>query len=515
MQPVHFTNGRFITAEKTGGTPTELLASPGRIQELGTTLRGTAARIVDLKGRVVIPGPVDAHCHLVSYGMSHLREADLRGAHSLAELGERLHAQVTRAGLRDGDGRWLLARCFDQEVLPGGVWPSRRELDALVPDRPCRLLRVCGHALVANTPALLAAGLDPRERHGEFPEGVLTEEAMAPVHRAVPKPDAADWLLAARWACTEAARAGFVGIHSLMANAAEVRALQDLRWSDGLPVRVVMQLPYSLLDHAQGAGLRTGFGDDRLSIGAIKLFSDGSLGARTAALLEPYADAPGTRGELIFPPDELRRRVVEIYAAGFQACIHAIGDDALRVTLDALDDARRAVYGEGAPAHPPRVEHASLVNAELVQRMRATGAGAAIQPQFAWSDYWAPERLGESRARGCYAFRTLWEAGVPLAGSTDCPVEVLDAMAAIGQLVYRPSWSPDEGLPLEAAVRVFSEGSYTLRGGFPPGTGRLAPGELADFVVLEEDPRAVLADQISQIPVAMTVVGGEITYARE
>jgi len=291
----------------------------------------------------------------------------------------------------------------------------------------------------------------------------------------------------------------------LMADEREVRALIDLRREGPLPVRVLMQLPYSMLEHAAGIGLRTGYGGDYLSIGAIKLFSDGSLGARTAALLEPYTDDPTTVGELIYPPDELARRVQRVHAAGFQVCIHAIGDRAMETTLDAIES---AVNVHGPWSFPPRIEHASLVNPRILARMRSLGVGAAIQPQFARSDYWAPERLGSDRARGCYAFHTLAEAGIPLAGSTDCPVEELDAMAAIGQAVTRPEWSPQESLPLDRVLRLFSEGAYALRG-FPPGTGRLAPGQAADFVVLEADPRRAPPAEIERIPVFMTVVGGE------
>lgn len=181
----------------------------------------------------------------------------------------------------------------------------------------------------------------------------------------------------------------------------------------------------------------------------------------------------------------------------------------MEVTLDAIEAAPTG----GVPwSFPPRIEHASLVNARIIQRMQRLGVGAAVQPQFARSDYWAPDRLGEQRAAFCYAFRTLWEMGIPLAGSTDCPVERMAALAAIGQMVHRPEWSPEERIPPADALRIFSEGSYALQG-CPSGTGSLAPGQLADFVVLEEDPRTVPAAEVERIPVAMTVVGGNIRYS--
>jgi predicted amidohydrolase YtcJ len=509
-----FVNGRFWSPGAAIPEASCLVTRGGRIESVlpeGAWMPLSedgpgGIRVVDLGGRAAVPGPVDAHCHLVSYGMIRLREADLRGCRSLEEAGERLREHAARLRLRPGDGRWLLGRGFDQELLPEGRWPTRHDLDRIAAEVPLRITRVCGHAVAANTAALRAAGLAPEEQSARLPEGVLTEERIGPLSAAIPEPTDPEWLEAARWACAEAARVGFVGVHSLMAHAAEVRALVDLRREGPLPVRVTMQLPYALLEHASGLGLRTGFGDDTLRVGAVKLFSDGSLGARTAALLQPYSDDPSSDGELIHAPEALARKVTRVYEAGFQVCIHAIGDRAMQATLDAIQAA------QGIPnPFPPRIEHASLVNADLVSRMKDLGVGAAIQPQFARSDCWAPDRLGEERARGCYAFRTLWEAGIPLAGSTDCPVEPLDALAALGQLVHRPPWSPDEGLPLEAALRVFSEGSYALLG-CPPGTGQLAVGEYADFLVLEEDPRAAPPEAIEKIPVAMTVVGGRISF---
>jgi predicted amidohydrolase YtcJ len=514
MAPVLFINGRFWPAEPDAPEPRALLARDGRIEALALTppeLGGPGgAEVIDLEGRIAVPGPVDAHCHLVSYGMIRLREADLRGARSLDDLRQRLHEHAALLKLRTGEDRWLLGRAFDQDLLAERRWPDRRDLDAIAPDIPLRITRVCGHALVANTAALRRAGLEPDARHGGFPEGVLTENAMAPIYQAIPQPGPEEWLEAARWACREAARVGFVGVHSLMAHAAEIRALVDLRREGPLPVRVRMQLPYALLEHAAALGLRTGYGDDYLRIGAVKLFSDGSLGARTAALLGPYTDDPGTAGELIYEPEELTRRVRRVFDAGFQVCIHAIGDRAMQVTLDAVWDAPlRADGSREGWAFPPRIEHASLISPAILGQMRELGVGAAIQPQFAHSDYWTPERLGTERARWCYAFRSLCEAAIPLAGSTDCPVETLDAMAAIGQLVHRPEWSPDEGLPLDTTLRIFSEGSYALDG---RRGGRLAEGEPADFLVLEEDPRAVPPAEIQHVPVAMTIVGGQVAH---
>jgi predicted amidohydrolase YtcJ len=502
--PITYVNGRFWPAGAGGARA--LLAQAGRIVALDPPHWPSDARVIDLGGRAVIPGPVDSHCHLVSWGMQEMREADLRGAGSLPEIEARLAAHAGRLGLRPGDGRWLLGRGFEQDLLAEARWPTRADLDRLAPDRPLRITRVCGHALVANTAALAAAGLDPETRHSGLPEGVLTEEAQAPIYRSLPEPSPAEWRHAARSACLAAARAGFVGVHCLIAHGRELRALVELDAESPLPVRITMQLPYSLLREAEALGLRTGFGSETLTVGAIKLFSDGSLGARTAALHAPYSDDSGTAGELIYPPDELAERVRRVYEAGFQVCVHAIGDRAMDVTLDAISAAELEQAAAGRTRlWPPRIEHASLVNPEIVARMRRLGVAAAIQPQFAWSDYWAPERLGPERTPGCYAFRTLWEAGIPLAGGTDCPVERLDALAAIGNAVHRPDWSPGEALPLEATLRIFSEGAYALLG---RSGGRLQPGDWADFVVLNRDPRAVEPAEVAALRPEVTVVAG-------
>lgn len=517
MSHTLYVNGRVLTPGRNRAEATSLLAHAGRVVALdvGRDSAPAGTTEVDLRGGTALPGPVDAHCHLVSYGMVQLREADLRGADSLDEIARRLRALAARepGGAGGSRPRWLLGRGFEQDRLVERRWPTRQDLDEVAPDTPVRITRVCGHAMVANSAALRAAGLDPEgpypQGEGVFPEGVLTEEAQAPIHRAIPSPTADEWLEAARWACGAAARAGFVGVHSLMAHRDEMRALVRLRAEGLLPVRVQMQPPFAMVDQLEATGLQTGFGDEFLVLGAVKLFSDGSLGARTAAMIEPYSDDSATCGELIYPPDELAEHVRRVLAAGFQVCVHAIGDRAMEVTLDAIEHGLAAA---GPQPMPPRIEHASVVNAGIVRRMRALHVAAAIQPQFASSDYWVPERLGPARARGCYAFRTLWDAGVPMAGSTDCPVERLDALAAIGNLIDRPAWSPDEGLPLEGALRVFSEGAYALQGRVG---GRLSPGDYSDFIVLNRDPRSVAPEEVEHLSVTMTVVGGQVVYRAE
>jgi len=266
-----------------------------------------------------------------------------------------------------------------------------------------------------------------------------------------------------------------------------------------LKIRVRMQLPYSLLEHAAATGLATGFGDEWLTIGAIKIFSDGSLGARTAALREEYADDPGNRGQLIFDQAELDRRVQAVADAGFQVAVHAIGDAALEQVLLSFERCRN-------PQPRPRVEHASLCPPDLMQRMRALGVVAAVQPQFIVSDFWTPERLGLERDRWAYPFRTMLDQGIVVAGSTDCPVEALDALQAWQRAIDRDGRRPEENLSAEEALRLFTEGSAAAAGE-ESEAGRLQRGMRADFVTLQEecDPEHA---RIEKQRVTSTFVGG-------
>lgn len=475
----------------------------GQFEELAPSLR-SGAEPLDLEGACIIPGPVDAHVHLVSHGFSHRLAADLRGCRSIEEIVGRLREHA-RSHLRPNDGAWLLGRGFDQEMLTDGRWPTRTDLEGASPERPCRISRVCGHALVANSLAEGAAAIT-----APAPEGLYTEERMGPFFAALPEPTLEEWLHIARWAVREAARVGYTGVHCLVAGAHELRALHQLHEAGELPIRVRLQIPFSLLSAARELGQRTGFGDQWLHLGSVKIFSDGSFGARTAALREPYHDAPGNSGELIRGADELTGMVREVAATGFQVCIHAIGDLALEAVLTAFE----RVAAE-RPLWRPRVEHASTTPPDLIRRMKAMGAVAVVQPQFVESDFWLDERLGPERIAWGYAFRSLLDGGVPVAGSSDCPVEELNALEAIGAAVARPgaAWARehDQELTVAQAVEVFTHGS-AYAGGWERELGRLRSGYLADFVALDGDPREVRPAAIRNLQVVGTVVGGELVY---
>jgi predicted amidohydrolase YtcJ len=281
-------------------------------------------------------------------------------------------------------------------------------------------------------------------------------------------------------------------------------AYARLRRRGALPIRIVGMPPHDAVEQLHAHGINTTFGDDTPRFGAAKLFSDGSLGAQTAWLREPYADKPETRGIRIHDPQELKRKCADAQAKGFQLAIHAIGDEALRETLDAIEF---ALAGDDNRLHRHRVEHASMCPPDCVERMARLKIVATLQPQFVTSDTWTPDRVGPARVASCYPFKSMLNAGIPITLSSDCPVEKLDAFQAIASAVGRHEWSPHETLSPEEAIRAYCLGSaYAAH--MEDCVGSMEAGKLADFVVLSGDPTKASAAQIRSMRAQQVYVGG-------
>jgi predicted amidohydrolase YtcJ len=262
--------------------------------------------------------------------------------------------------------------------------------------------------------------------------------------------------------------------------------------------------PYSAVAQLHAHGINTTFGDEWLNVGAAKLFSDGSLGAQTAWLAEPYADKPSTRGIRIYDPEDLKAKAADAQAKGFQLAIHAIGDQAVRETLDAIEF---ALAGASNEMHRHRIEHASVTAPDCMERMAKHKIVATLQPQFVTSDTWTGERLGPVRTKWAYPFREMIDRGIPVTLSSDCPVERLDAFQAIASAVGRAPWSPEQTITAEDAIRAHCMGS-AYAGLAENRVGSLEAGKLADFVVLSGDPTALSGDEIRALNVDRLFVGG-------
>ena len=484
-----------------------------------------ATKVVDLRGRLVVPGFNDAHVHFLSGGFG-LLSVDLRDAKDEADLARRLgaHARTLPAGTWIQEGNW------DHESWPSKALPTRQLVDPATPDHPVFVQRLDGHMALANSRAIQLAGVtrdtpDPpggtivRDAQGE-PTGVFKDNAADLVARVIPEPSREMNLRAARAALAEAAR---VGVTSIQDNSS-VDALPtylELRRRGELTARMsVWRYASSALLPLKQAGVRTGLGDDWVRLGALKILSDGSMGAGTAAFFEPYADDPKTSGLLLHAVPDLERLILEADAAGFQLAVHAIGDRANSLVLDAFEKAARA---NGPRDRRFRIEHAQVVRKADLARYKALGVVASIQPSHCIDDMrWAEKRIGHARAADSYNFRSFVASGIPVAFGTDWFVEPLDPRLGLYAAVTREfpgggppgGWFPEEKISLEDAIDLYTRGSAYAEGS-EAVKGTLEPGRLADLVVFAADLFRVPPRQILATPVDLTVVGGRVVFERD
>lgn len=476
---------------------------------------------LDLPRSTVVPGLIDAHGHVAGLGLAKLR-VDLAGTRDKSDVLERL-----RAFARDlPRGAWLLGRGWDQNDWPGREFPTAADLDAAFPDRPVWLRRVDGHAAWGNTAALRVAR---RELAGDWqppggqilrdgagrPTGVFIDAAMDLVESGIPPLDDATAVRALELGMAEAARHGLTGVHDAGVPLADLQRYQRLADAGRMPVRISAMADGDgpALARLCEAGLYR-HPSGRLQMRAVKLYVDGALGSRGAALIEPYTDAPASRGLLLLEPADLRAVVRRARDCGVQVATHAIGDRGNREVLDAYEAARLP------PGHRWRIEHAQVLSPADLPRLARLGIIASMQPTHATSDMpWAENRLGPERIHGSYAWRRLRDSGARLALGSDFPVEAVDPRLGLyaaatrmdGEGMPAGGWRPEEkltafealrGFTLDAAYASFSEQEV----------GSLEPGKRADFVVLGEDPLAVEPRALRDLTVQATYVDGRPTY---
>ena len=299
-------------------------------------------------------------------------------------------------------------------------------------------------------------------------------------------------------------------IHWLINTPAEIRIIQNLHKQKKLLLRVYIIIPLKLLNYLAKLGLHTGFGDNRIRIGCIKIFSDGSLGAHTAALSQPYHDKPTRKGIMLHSTKELTRLVAKAHKAKLQLAIHAIGDQAIDVVLTVLEKTVREAPRKN---HRHRIEHASVLNRKLIQRMKRLNVIASMQPHFVISDFWVTNRVGPTRARWVYPFKTLIQNNICVSGGSDCPIEPIDPLLGIWAAVAREVF-PEERITVDDALRLYT--TNAAYASFEENVkGSIEVGKLADFAVLSHDPYEIPPDKIRDIKVEMTVIGGSAVYVRQ
>jgi len=532
-------HGVFYPVEPSGRVSGSLAVRGGRIVYLGDdagalALRGSATQVIELSGRAVTPGLIDAHSHLKGLGAA-LDQVDLGGAASYEEVVRRVR-EAAAAGRHGGDagdhrpGDWVFGRGWDQNLWPDKRFPEHPTLSRAVPDRPVWLTRVDGHAALLNARAMAALGIDAATRDPQGgrllrdaagqPTGVLIDRAMDLAH--LPAPTAADRERQLAAAARHCVAFGLTTVTDMGIGEEDYEAYSALRRGGRLPLRAALFVgdDEALLARWFERGPEIDPAA-RITVRGVKLYADGALGSRGAALLEPYSDDPANLGLQVSTGAHLEAVARQAAAHGFQVAIHAIGDRGGLVALDAMERALRALGG------PPserrfRLEHAQVLRLQDIERLARLGIIASMQPTHATSDMpWARDRLGEARLAGAYAWRKVLAAGGRLALGSDFPVESADPRLGIYAAVTRQDlagqppggWLPGERLSREEALRGFTlDAAWSLF--LEREVGSLEIGKRADLVVFAADPMTVPAPEIPKAAVDLTLVDGQVVYRR-
>jgi predicted amidohydrolase YtcJ len=478
---------------------------------------------VQLKGQFVMPGFNDAHVHLGS-AAADILAVPLTGVPSVEEMQKR----VAEAVAQHKPGEWITGGGWDHTLWADKKFPNRQQLDAVAPKNPVMLTHVSGHVAVANSLALKSGEIDkntPNPPGGEIerdalgePTGMLKEDAaMSLVSGRIPDPSPEQRRHGIELVLENVAKNGVTSVQDF-SDWENFAVYKQLKEEGKLTVRITEWLPFLLpLDDLQNMRAQGGWTDPWLKTGALKAFTDGALGSRTAALLEPYSDDPSTSGILTNDPEKLRKMAIERDKAGFQLAFHAIGDRANRIALD--------VFEAVAKANKPRdrrdrIEHAQVVAPEDFARFAKLNVIASMQPSHQTTDMrWVEERLGRDRIKGAYAWATMIKNGIPLAFGTDYPVEPVSPFRGLYACVTRErpeggprnGWEPQEKISLEDCIRAYTSGSAYAQ--FEEGKkGQLKPGEYADFIILSNDLTKVPPAEYTKTSVLRTVVGGRTVY---
>ncbi len=525
-------NGTVLSSPWKQPLSTAVAVKGDRIAAVGTresmeNLIGDSTRIIDLGGRFVLPGFIESHAHFLGIGLARMR-LDLTGLTSADEAARLVREKAAATP----PGRWIVGRGWDQNDWKDRTFPTSAPLTAAAPKNPVCLTRVDGHAVWVNRMALDLAGLtaetpDPsggrieRDSQGN-PTGVLIDTACNLVESLIPPPGREEKKKALLLAVRSCNELGLTSFHDAGAGRELIELYEELCEEGSLTLRLNVMLAGSdnaLLDDYFSRGPVINDGNGCLTIRSVKLFADGALGSRGAALLEEYADDPGNRGIVIDDEDRICEVACRALRSGFQVCTHAIGDRANRIVLDAYE---RALDRCGKDRdHRFRIEHAQILDSKDIPRFKELGVIASMQAQHCTSDMpWVNERIGENRAReGAYVWHDLLALGTCLPNGSDAPVESADPLLGIYAAVTRQdrNGNPEGGwYPEQRMTRHEALDSFTCCGAFAAFEegmkGRIEVGMLADLVVLSQDILTVPESTILDTRVIMTMVGGKVVY---
>jgi predicted amidohydrolase YtcJ len=523
---------RIYTVDDARPVADAMAVRGGRVVFVGSergalALKGASTRVLELRGRTVVPGITDAHAHLLGLGRS-LTSVNLVGTKSYEEVIARVAARAKEVPA----GAWVLGRGWDQNQWGDTRFPTHEALSRAVPNNPVALTRVDGHALLANARAMALARVTASTRDpeggrivrsaGGAPSGVFVDNAQDLIEHAIPVPSREEAKQALLAAISEANKWGLTGVHDAGESQQVIDIFEELARSGALNLRAYVMISddSAAIAHYFARGPQSALYDGRLWIRSIKLYADGALGSRGAALLDHYTDDPNNFGLLVSKPEHLRKVAVEALRRGFQVCTHAIGDRGNRVVLDAYEAALREVP---VADHRFRVEHAQILNHDDIPRFAKLDVIPSMQAVHQTSDmYWAGERLGPSRLYGAYAWRSLLETGVVIPNGSDFPVEAVNPLLSFHSAVTREDandwppggWHPEQRMTREEALKSMT--IWPAYAAFQESMlGSLSPGKLADFVVLDQDIMRVPAEEILRTRVLATYLAGAAVYERK
>jgi predicted amidohydrolase YtcJ len=508
-------DAKILTMNQSRPYAEAVAVKDGKILKVGTTeevsyLIGKDTTIIYLDYRTVVPGFIDTHMHVADFARF-LMWLDLTGAGSINEMQSSLKEFVQKTA----KGKWIVGRGWDEKRFEEKRLPARLDLDAVSPCNPVILYYVCGQMCVVNSCALALAGLTKDSispvggaigKDAETGEltGLLREAATDLVWRLVPEPSNEEVAKAAEMALETVAEAGITSIHWLATSQIDVTILRTLRKQKNLPLRIYMIIPENLLNSLD---LAEDFNCEFVRIGGVEVSLDGYLASGTAALLRPYHSDLAVKGKLLCTPAKLRASANKISKAGWQLVLHAMGDKAIETALTTIEALKKTGRR--------RIDQAALLNEGLIQRIKQADVVVSVQPLVAASEfsvYFALEHLGATRARWLYPLKTLFTEGIRVCGGSDCPMEPLNPLLGIQSVVTRQVF-PEEQVTVDEALRM-----YTVNAAYASCEenikGSIEEGKLADFTVLSLNPHKVTPNEIQNIAVDMTIVGGKVVYQR-
>jgi len=552
-------HGKIYTMDSKNTIGEAIAIRDGKVLAVGTNddilKKYKSDKMIDLQGRAVFPGFIDAHAHLLGLAVK-LSTLDFEGTASI----EQIAAMVAEKAKQMKPGEWILGRGWDQNRWQIKQFPSHEVLDASAPDNPVYLIRVDGHAVWVNKKVLDIAGVtkearEPqggkivRDKNGE-PTGVLIDAAIDLVEKFRPGMSDEQKEQALKLAIQECIKYGLTEVHDMGIDTSTIKVYKKMIDTKQFPIRVYGMIsgPGKAWDYylQHGKEIYSGNayhdGGPRLTIGGVKLYADGALGSRGAALIEPYSDDSGNRGLTQMSEDEIYRTTLQAIDKGFQVCTHAIGDRGNHIVLNAYE---KALKEKPRNDYRLRIEHAQVLAPDDIPRFKQLGVLPSMQPTHCTSDmYWAEARLGLERVKGAYAWRSLLKAGTIIPGGSDFPVESANPLLGIYAAVTRQDrnglprnwvdvaqyfqfspegldtaqfnggWYPQEKMTKEEALKAFT--TWAAYAAFEENIkGSLEEGKLADLVVLSQDIMTIEPKEILNTSVVMTIVGGEIVYQSE